>query len=278
MPEVPFPGVELRHKGGHYAVLDSGAQVLSWSPPGQNAVLWVSPVADFEPGVVVRGGVPVVFPWFGSGVSGDRSPAHGFARTAAWRRGEVVNDLSATGRLQVRHTLEETGLGSAPFSAVLDVTFAHDLLTISLTVTNTGTATFSYEEALHTYLAVADVTAIGIDGLDGCAYLDKADGAGPDEVHQDGTVRFDDEVDRVYRHTGTAVVTDPGWARTLTVGKDGSANTVVWNPGPVKGSALADVGRYWSGFVCVEAGNVRDAAISLDPGELHILTQTVEIA
>ncbi len=72
MPAATFPGIETYHRGGHYAVLDAGAQVLTWMPPGQNAVLWVSPLAVFEPGVAVRGGVPVVFPWFGGGPSGDR--------------------------------------------------------------------------------------------------------------------------------------------------------------------------------------------------------------
>lgn len=275
MADAPFPGVETRHRNAHYAVLDSGAHVIAWTPPGRNPVLWLSPLASFAPGSAVRGGVPVVFPWFGAGPSGDRTPAHGFARTASWRRASVVNDLAGSGRLEVRHQLTEAGTRSAAFAAELAATFTTQRLVVSLAVTNTGTAPFRYEEALHTYLAVADVATVTVEGMEGCRYLDKVAGV-PDELVQTGPVRFDGEVDRVYRHSTDAVVIDPGWGRRLRIGKTGSANTVVWNPGAVKGAALADVGPHWPGFVCVEAGNVRDAAIVLEPGEQHILTQFVE--
>ncbi len=251
--------------------------MLAWTPPGQNPVLWLSPLASFEPGVAVRGGVPVVFPWFGAGESGDRSPSHGFARTAAWQREEVVNELAASGPLLVRHRLDATGRDSAPFVAELTSRFTPERLEVTLTVTNPGAEPFRYEEALHTYVAVSDVAEVAVDGLDGCGYLDKVDG-GPEEVVQAGAVRFAGEVDRVYRHDGDAVITDPGWGRQVVVGKSGSANTVIWNPGAAKGAALADVGPNWPGFVCVEAGNVRDAAIELAPGDQHSLAQVLRLS
>ncbi len=130
-------------------------------------MLWVSPLATFEPGVAVRGGIPVIFPWFGSGAAGDRTPAHGFARTAEWERTGLVDDLVETGRLEVRHRLTSDGFASAPFSAELVSEFTLQHLRVSLTVTNTGSADFTYEEALHTYFAVSDVARISIEGLDG---------------------------------------------------------------------------------------------------------------
>lgn len=277
MPVTPFPGIKVEHKGADYAVLDEGAQVLAWTPPGQNRVLWVSPLMSFEPGVPVRGGVPVVFPWFGKGVAGDRTPSHGFARTTVWHRGLVEND-PASGTLVVRHTLDESDADSAPFAAELRSSFSHRLLEVSLTVRNTGTEPFTYEEALHTYLRVADVRSIEVDGLDGCRYLDRTDGAGEAELTQTGVIRFEGEVDRVYHHTGEVVVSDPEWGRSLQVSKEGSANTVIWNPGATKGTALADVGRGWPKFVCVEAGNVRGEAVELAAGEEHTLTQRVRLA
>ena len=277
MPEDFFPGVEAHFRGGHYSVLDAGAHVLAWTPPSQVPVLWVSPLARFEPGVAVRGGIPVVFPWFGAGISGDRTPAHGFARTAAWERRGVTSDRSGAGRFEVRHTLTADDFDSPPFSAELVSEFTPDQLQVSLTVTNTGEADFTYEEALHTYLAVDDISRVGLDGLDGCQYLDKAAGAEPVQATQAGSVRFSGEVDRLYAHTGDVVVDDPGWGRRILVGKSGSATTVVWNPGATKGAALADVGSNWGGFVCVEAANVGDGAIRLTQGESHILTQRLRL-
>jgi glucose-6-phosphate 1-epimerase len=269
-----FPGVETHYQGSHYAVLDAGAHVLAWTPREQVPVLWVSPLAVFEPGVAVRGGVPVVFPWFGAGPSGDRTPAHGFARTAAWERVGLVDEVAANGRLEVRHRLTSEGFDSSPFSAELVSEFARDHLRVSLSVTNTGTADFSYEEALHTYLAVSDVARISLEGLDGCSYIDKVDGG---ERVQAGPVRFTGETDRLYSHTGDVVVDDPDWCRKIRVSKEGSAVTVVWNPGAARGASLSDVAQYWPGFVCVEAANSGDRTITVPSGETHTLTQMLQL-
>ena len=277
MPEDFFPGVESHFRGAHYAVLDAGAHVLAWTPAGQLPVLWVSPLARFEPGVAVRGGIPVVFPWFGAGREGNRTPAHGFARTASWRRERVTNELGSGGALEIRHALTADGFDTAPFVARLVSRFSESQLEVHLEVTNPGTADFTYEEALHTYLAVSDVANVSLDGLDGHAYLDKvATVPGTREV-QAGPVRLAGETDRVYDHEGTVVVADPAWSRSIEVAKDGSANTVVWNPGATAGGGLADVRQNWPGFVCVEAANAGGAAIRLAPGETHILTQRVRL-
>ena len=274
MPAALFPGIETHYKGGHHAVLDAGAHVLAWTPHDQLPVLWVSPLTVFEPGVPVRGGIPVVFPWFGAGAGGDRKPAHGFARTAEWERVGLADDLVESGRLEVRHRLTNEGFDSAPFSAELVSEFTRDRLRVSLSVTNPGTEDFSYEEALHTYLAVSDVTRISLEGLDGCSYLDKVDGS---EQVQSGPVRFTGETDRVYSHTGDVVVDDPDWSRKIRVSKEGSAITVVWNPGAARGASMADVAQYWPGFVCVEAANTGDRTVTVPAGETHTLTQTLQL-
>lgn len=274
MPAALFPGIETHYKDGHHAVLDAGAHVLAWTPHDQVPVLWVSPLAAFEPGVPVRGGIPVIFPWFGSGAAGDRTPPHGFARTAGWERAGIVDDLVETGRLEVRHRLTSDGFASAPFTAELVSEFTREHLRVSLTVTNTGSADFSYEEALHTYLAVSDVARIGIEGLDGCGYIDKVDGG---EHVQAGPVRFTGETDRLYRHTGDVVVDDPDWSRRIRVSKEGSAITVVWNPGAARGASMPDVAQHWAGFVCVEAANTGDRMVTIPSGGTHTLAQTLRL-
>jgi len=59
-----------------------GAHVTSWVPRGEDPVLWMSARSAFTPGVPLRGGVPLCFPWFGADPAG--GPQHGFARTADW--------------------------------------------------------------------------------------------------------------------------------------------------------------------------------------------------
>src|SRR5271157_5246194 len=61
-----------------------GAHVTHWTPRGQRPVLFVSPKSLFTPGKAIRGGVPVIFPWFGPRSDGLPGPAHGFARSMEW--------------------------------------------------------------------------------------------------------------------------------------------------------------------------------------------------
>src|ERR1700683_5153929 len=43
-----------------------GAHLAHWTPRGQQSVLFLSPKSLFAPGKAIRGGVPIIFPWFGA--------------------------------------------------------------------------------------------------------------------------------------------------------------------------------------------------------------------
>src|SRR5688572_15923689 len=58
-----------------------GAHVVDWTPHGSRPVLFLSPGSAFERGKAIRGGVPLVFPWFGPRPG---AAQHGFARVRAW--------------------------------------------------------------------------------------------------------------------------------------------------------------------------------------------------
>src|SRR5437660_706611 len=60
-----------------------GAHVTQFQPRGQGPVLFVSEKSFFEAGRPIRGGVPVIFPWFGP-LDGDRAKMHGFVRLVEW--------------------------------------------------------------------------------------------------------------------------------------------------------------------------------------------------
>ena len=91
MTALPAP-LPLVGPSGSGEVHLHGAHLTSWTPAGGAPVLWTSAQARYEAGVAIRGGVPIVFPWFGAGRSGELSPAHGFARTATWRLLELGTD------------------------------------------------------------------------------------------------------------------------------------------------------------------------------------------
>jgi len=60
--------------------------------------------------------------------------------------------------------------------------------------------------------------------------------------------------------------------RRLRIATVGAANTVVWNPWIAKSAVMLDFGDdEWPGMLCVEAGNVLDHAVSLEPGRSETL-------
>src|SRR5229473_1835169 len=61
-----------------------GAHIAHWTPKGQRPVLFTSSRSLFAPGKAIRGGVPIIFPWFGARGDGRPGPAHGFARNTEW--------------------------------------------------------------------------------------------------------------------------------------------------------------------------------------------------
>ena len=256
---------------------DQGAQVTRWAPRGAAPALYVSSAVRLAQGRSIRAGIPVCWPWFGAGQRPGMEPAHGFARTAPWTLVDRSED-AATGEVTFVHRLTADDATSPhfpqPYAVELRSRFGATLV-VSLTTTNTGPEPFEIEEALHTYLAVADVREIAVEGLDGAAYFDKV--TGTEKVHH-GILEFAGETDSVFRSSGPVMLHDPGLERRLIVRTEGAGNLVIWNPWDAKAREVADIGDDdWSQFVCIEAANVFENAVTLAPGESHTLTYRLEL-
>ncbi len=260
---------EIRHGRSVAEVYDYGAHVWSWHLDDE-PVLWTSAHSTFERGKALRGGVPVCWPWFGPGRSGDLTPAHGFARISDWTLTDVVDGADATVLTYVLSSADAPeALPGESWTLTYEVSVGQEELALALTVANEGAGPFSYEVALHTYLTVGDVRRVTVSGLDGASYLDKVTGA---RELQAGDVTVTAETDRVYDRAGEVVVDDPVLGRRLHITTDGAANTVVWNPWVAKSSTMADFGDdEWPGMLCIEAGNVLESAVDLQPGQSSIL-------
>lgn len=258
---------------------DHGAHVTAWTPAGQQPVLWMSAASGLDDTAPIRGGVPVCWPWFGPGRTKDLSPAHGFARVSPWSfQGVTEGDDQVTATWTLTDGQATNDRFPQPYAATFTATFGAELELV-LTVENTGDEDFSYEEALHTYLAVGDIREVTVTGLDGASYLDKAPGAGPDPVVQQGDITFAGETDRVYASSAPVTVVDLVGGRTITVTTTGAANTVVWNPWIAKAAAMPDFGDdEWQGMICVEGANALDNAVVLPPGGTHTLVYRLTVA
>jgi glucose-6-phosphate 1-epimerase len=256
-----------------------GAHVTRFRPNGTAPVLFLSSASNFTPDKPIRGGVPVVFPWFGGRAEHPEAPAHGFARTLPWQIEALSSADWHTVSVVFRLEASDTTRALWPHNFVL----RHRVnigatLEMMLEVENTSSAPFQFEEALHTYLAVSDVRTIAVMGFADTAYLDKVEGA-QRKLQDAAPVRIVGETDRVYLNTRAACqFDDPGDGRRILVTKAGSDTTVLWNPWVAKAKTMADFGDdEWPGMVCIETANAADNALTLAPGAMHRMTAAIAI-
>ena len=62
-----------------------GGHVTRFDKRGEPPVLFLSEKSLYTRGKAIRGGIPIIFPWFGAHPEDPSKPQHGFARTAEWQ-------------------------------------------------------------------------------------------------------------------------------------------------------------------------------------------------
>lgn len=269
-------------RDGEAHVYLHGAHVTHFKPRHSGPVLWVSKNSSFvggSPGKPIRGGVPVVFPWFADNLPKKGDPGHGLARLFPWTLTSCTElpDHRVCAVLELRSDGRTRPLFPHEFHLKLTITVGSEL-EMELTAANTGSSPFTCEEALHTYFAVGDARQVSVSGLEGAPYIDKVDSYRR-KTGEAGALRITAETDRIYAANRAAVsIADPVLKRTITVEKTGSQSTVVWNPWIRKGEALLDLaGQQWPWMLCVETANVGTDAVTLAPGASHTLTARIHI-
>ena len=254
-----------------------GAHITSWKPAGAEEVLFLSSHSRWEHGRAIRGGIPICFPWFGGKSDDPTAPAHGFVRTREWR----LESISQVGRAVTVSMFTESDESTkkwwpVDFQLIYRATFGPEL-GLELVVSNTGTKTLRFEEALHAYHRVADIQEARVRGLDGVQYFDKTDSNR--KKMQQGEIAITSETDRIYLDTSGAIeLHDPQIHRATHVLKENSRTTVVWNPWIQKARALSDLGDdEWPQMVCIECSNVSAFAVDLAPGQQHAMKVLVRV-
>jgi glucose-6-phosphate 1-epimerase len=272
-----LPKVRITAPAASAEIYLHGAHLTSWQPAGAEEVIFLSSQSRWEEGRAIRGGIPVCFPWFRAKADNPQAPAHGFARTTAWQVEALVQEQdSVTVTLTTESSDATRHWWPHDFRLVHRITVG-SRLHLELMVTNTGSSSFTFEEALHTYFSVGAVEAIRVGGLNETAFLDNTDGNR--EKMQNGDLVMAGPTDNAYLNTATAPeIIDPTLRRRIRTEKKNSLTTVVWNPWKQGAASLADLGDdEWHRMACVEASNILGSAIALAPGEEHTMEATITV-
>ncbi|KAK3694633.1 galactose mutarotase-like domain-containing protein [Podospora appendiculata] len=298
-PQVQFSDDNARVSavlptGESLEILLYGATVISWKDKNGDEKLWLSDAAKLDGSKAVRGGIPLVFPVFGTApdhAATAQLPQHGFARTSRWEFLGKSTSESAPGQAADLSVKLDFGLSSPSldsetqakwpyaFNLIYSVTLSRESLTTSLVVTNDDDKPFDCQVLLHTYLRVKDITNVEITGLSSASYVDKVDGA--KTKTQSSALTIAGETDRVY--TPSTPPSDPvtvleGGKTAFTVVRDNLSNVVVWNPWTDKAAGMADFAPKdgFKNMLCVEPGAVGTWQ-TLEPGDAFEGAQTIGI-
>ena len=262
-----LPRISITGPHANATIYRHGAQVALFQPHGERPVLFMSQQSQYATGKPIRGGVPIIFPWFGPHPTDTTAPAHGTVRLTDWNL--ISTELCADGVVELVFAFPpflryRVGIGRQ--------------LTMTLEVHNTGTAPLKFEEALHTYFAVSDIHHCSVTGLENARYDSIVEGV-TDKSQGTVPIIFTTETDRLYLNTrSTCVIHDPIWQRNIIVEKSGSDSTVVWNPWIAKAKAMPDFGdNEWPGMLCIETVNARVNAVTLAPGQMHAMCAIVRV-
>ncbi|MFP7364312.1 D-hexose-6-phosphate mutarotase [Corynebacterium callunae] len=229
------------------------------SPSGE--LLFLSSATEEGEGKAIRGGVPIIAPYFGTLLGIE--PSHGWARRSIW---EVTQAEAETESLHA--SISREGLALDVHAQELD-----DGFSISLRLTNTTDAVETVQLAFHPYFKVSNIGDAQVEGFDGVEVLDRLTDTTSTQV---GAITFDGEFDRIALGTPTAIISDA--KRTITITAQGHDSTVVWNPGEARAAELKDLGAgEWQDFVCVEPAllGADQQGVKVAPQESVTLEMTV---
>jgi glucose-6-phosphate 1-epimerase len=254
-----------------------GGQITHFQKNGEKPLLFCSQLSRFHDDSAIRGGVPIIFPWFGAREGHD--VVHGFARLAEWELHESV--ALPEGGVTLRFHLPETPQGSTwpPFSLVFIVTIT-DKLKMDLVVTNNAPdAEFTFENCLHTYFAVGDISSVVVKGLKNTRYLDRLENDAEKNDVAD-QIEVKSEIDRTYLDASGAVeILDVSLKRRIRIEKTGAMSTVVWNPWVGRARQMSDFADdEYKRMLCVESGNVARNKLSLAPAHSSLMSVTLSSA
>lgn len=274
-----MPLIEVKNCAANAVIALQGAHIISYKPQGQEDLIWMSEDASFARGKSLRGGIPICWPWFGAHVSNPDLPSHGHARTSDWKliRAEALSADTTHLLFELPDTTDTRRFWDTATRVQYSVTIGKELA-LTLETTNLDTSDVTIGAALHTYFRIGDIRQATVDGLSDCDYLDKVEGFA--RKHQNGLLRFNAEVDRIYLDTGNRCeIRDPVMRRRIIIQSKGSHSTVVWNPGKDVAARMGDLGRDgYRNMVCVETANAAEDIVILNPGAVHHLSASYRIS
>lgn len=264
-----LPVIRVRNTCAQADIYLHGAHVTHFEPTGGKPLLWLSDASPFVTGKAIRGGIPVCFPWFGPHKTNKDFPVHGIARFRSWTLQSVATLSDGRTRVVLALSSSDETRSFWPHDFLLELAVVvGPSLELELTAYNTDSEPFLYEDCLHTYFSVGDVTKTSVSGLDGVGYIDRTR-SDARSVQTGPVVPSCETVNAYMQAPSRTELADTAGDRKIIMEQNGFKSTVVWTPWEATAAKNPEMVDRWRGFLCVEGANCLDANVVLLPGTSH---------
>lgn len=246
--------IRLISNGASAEVYLFGGVVTSYKDAEGTEFIAVRPDAKMDGSKPISGGLSHCWPQFGPG----DIQQHGFARNVNWN---VVSQSDTMVVLEMLPTDYTKEMWDKRFTCTFTVQLEDDQLKTTMKVENTGSDSFDFQAALHSYFAVSSLDNLEIAGsFEGKQFLNKLVGdEGEMQTEDRNTITIKEEYDRVYKGVNDPILKDCGSGKVLNIiNEAGWKDTVIWNP-------FGDEGMGYNQFVCVES--VKFDPVTLEKGD-----------
>eukprot|EP01147_Barroeca_monosierra_P009243 gene9243-1525_t len=258
-----------------------GATLSSWKVNGEE-ILFLSEKAVIDGSKPIRGGIPLVFPHFGTW---DKGPSLGFAQSLTWRFHEKEHvtgssDYSTCALFILEDSEQTRAIWNFKFRLEYLVTLRNHQLETCLKVLNKSQLPFNFEALFHTYLRIPSIKKVEISPLIGTMKIDKLRDNVLTKEEQD-LIGINGEVDSIYVATPNHITVNNVASSRLPTPRDHSTthtrrrlsivkgclpDIVIWNPWVQGCEKIDDLAHdSFKHFVCVGAGHVAQT-YKLTPG------------
>ena len=267
-----WPEATVRVLNGDFFVISFyGAHLLEWNSNGTE-VFFLSEKADFSAGKAIRGGIPIIFPWFGKGEN--MPQPHGFARNLLW---DFRSTLSNASENSITFGLSADEKTKALWPHDFDIEIKYILsekLRSEVRIQNLSKEKIGAQLALHSYFAVSDLSVTSVTGLESCEYYDNAQSGIPLCPATNEPLQIEGLVDRFYQSIPGKVSINEGGKKTVEI-ESNLPERVCWNPGQEAIKKISDLQpEDYKKYVCVEAAEQKKN-ISLGPDEIFTCYQEI---
>lgn len=247
--------IKLKHGDSSADVYLYGGVVTSYIKEGIEYIA-VRPDAKMDGSKPISGGLSHCWPQFGPGAI----QQHGFARNLKWNVDSVTDNSCV---LTLLPSEETRAMWDKDFKCTFTVSLNDEQLDTKMHVANTGSGSFDFQAALHSYFTVSSLENLQIAGsFAGKEFLNKMTNGGTIQTEARSIITIASEYDRVYKGVNDPVLIDQGTGKKLAVlNTAGWEDTVLWNP-------YGNEGMGFNNFVCVES--VKFDPVTLNGGSTWV--------